>query len=134
MKRYSYISYSIRCSWGYGSKSIIFNVRLPNITGQGIIRNYQSASSSDNGTPFGFDSYGGALGPNITGDLYSTTTANFGVQTTGCFNHAPSDAYSATGPHGGVHIDFYASRSSGIYGKSATVQPNALNLNVLIKY
>ena len=33
-----------------------------------------------------------------------------------------------------VGLGFDASRSSAVYGRSSTVQPNALNMNFIIKY
>ena len=33
-----------------------------------------------------------------------------------------------------VGLGFNASRSSAVYGRSSTVQPNALNMNFIIKY
>ena len=41
--------------------------------------------------------------------------------------------------NGGIKVNEYqvgfdASRSSAVYGRSSTVQPNALNMNFIIKY
>lgn len=89
---------------------------LPSIAGNGIVRCYQSSSPTDNGIAFGFDAYTGALRAVI--EDYGSVPATPPVST-------------RTGPAG---IEFDASLSNSIYGKSATVQPPSLVLNCIIKY
>lgn len=75
--------------------------------------------------------------PNITGTILGA--ANDGHYFTGAFSRTgdgPSKTYRA---EEGLErynsaADFYASRSSGVYGNSSTVQPSAMASLVLIKF
>lgn len=74
--------------------------------------------------------------PNITGTFTGGTNYLQTLQS-GAFvwngstqNVDPGDGRS----HGNAQYDFNASRSSGIYGNSSTVQPASLVLLPLIKY
>ncbi len=75
--------------------------------------------------------------PNITGTILGA--ANDGRYFTGAFSRTgdgPSKTYRADS---GVErynsaADFYASRSSGVYGNSSTVQPSAMASLILIKF
>lgn len=81
---------------------------LPNIYGNGIIRNFSSNNPADYGAAVGFDSYVGALKAHIKGYPAVPVT--------------PSTA-QRTGDAG---LEFDASKSNPIYSKSDTVQPNSI--------
>ena len=73
--------------------------------------------------------------PNITGSISGIYTSN-SVKASGAFANASNE-----GAYNGNNVsefnssyDFYASRSSSIYGNSDTVQPPALTLLPCIKY
>lgn len=76
--------------------------------------------------------------PNIMG--YSAQFLSFGnVTNTGALSlHPESTVYQPPMPSDGywrdADLSFDASKANSLYGASNTVQPNALNLNVLIKY
>ena len=71
--------------------------------------------------------------PNITGTTQTPDDID-----------AISGAFYVIGKHGNngfgnyliteYKVGFDASRSSAVYGRSSTVQPNALNMNFIIKY
>lgn len=82
--------------------------------------------------------------PNIHGGISQDCNSNNGNGLIwgywGCFS-----AYSASGntarynPSGDrnnnhKHIDFYASRSSSVYGNSTTITPNSITTGFYIKY
>jgi len=97
----------------------------------------EGANSYNVGTPLS------AGVPNITGDFGSDALFVGGLaggEPTGAFSR-----YNAGGSHlavsvwapaqaGSQRVNINASRSSAVYGRSSTVQPNALNMNFIIKY
>lgn len=108
--------------YGQGDGSKTFN--LPNF----INRTFWGGSSSGAVKAAGL--------PNITGTLpnFMSVTKN----KSGAFSQssAKSDAWAGTAQYAGYNIaaDFKASNSNGIFGKSSTVQPPALQTLVIIKY
>ena len=83
----------------------------PNITGGGLID-----SNADNATPLVFGTYGALSSvKQPTPIMYAAYSASKGVNSVG-----------------NVTID--AQRSSDLYGKSSTVQPNAVKAMPLIKF
>ena len=87
----------------------------PNITGGGIIRNFNDTSPTNYGVAVGFDSYYGALKASIR----------------------PYNAIPVINPTavrvGDAGLAFDASSSNTIYKSSATVQPSSLVFNYTIK-
>ena len=77
--------------------------------------------------------------PNITGTFGNVYTYNNQVATTGCVTKNQSDG-DKSGPHyvsnrtdgSKVNYTIDASKSSSIYGKSSTVQPPAICVNIFI--
>ena len=78
--------------------------------------------------------------PNITGGFGVSIPANHGLSARGSFTGSSLGSSSDLGMGGGSAVnstagtvygfDFYASRSSSIYGKSSTVQPPAYVVNI----
>ena len=101
---------------GAGSNALgtYLEAGLPNITGSGVLR--VKTSPSDTGDTLGFDYASGAFLP-LFSDYQRIPTM--------------SDNGRYSGP-AGLAID--VSRSSSIYSKSSTVQPQSLILNAIIKY
>ena len=108
--------------YGQGDGSTTFN--LPNF----INRTFWGGSSSGAVKAAGL--------PNITGTLPEIRSLN--QNKSGAFSQTivKSDAWTGTAQYAGfiVGIDFKASNSNGIFGKSSTVQPPALQTLVIIKY
>ena len=73
--------------------------------------------------------------PNITGRL-STGQRNWAtVVATGSFYESGYDGNTANDGNGSAKaVNFDASRSNSIYGKSNTVQPNAIKVRVITRY
>ena len=74
--------------------------------------------------------------PNITGDFHSGRIGELARGSgTGAFRVYQSGDGSAIGPtNQGIGVNFNASFSSNVYGRSSTVQPPAIALNTFIKY
>ena len=68
------------------------------------------------------------FGPNITG-----TFTSMYVSASGAFAVTSSGQCSLGNGYGSTGADFDASRSSGIYGSSQTVQPASLRVMAIIK-
>ena len=133
---YAQLFEAIGTIYGAGDGSTTFN--LPDLRDRFI----EGAGSNALGT------YLEAGLPNITGRLQGSVTLSGGGGNTaieyfadGAFyndtSYDPSVAkFEATSNYGGNHGSAYidASRSSAIYSKSATVQPQSLILNAIIKY
>ena len=97
----------------------------------------EGANSYNVGTPLS------AGIPNITGDFGSDALfvgALAGGEPSGVFSRTQTGgshlAVSVWAPAqaGSQRVNINASRSSAVYGRSSTVQPNALNMNFIIKY
>lgn len=116
----------IGTTYGTGNGSSTFN--LPDLNGRVI--------QGTNGDPL----YIEAGLPNIAGGA-GITGGNF-LQISGAYGslYALSKGYAVTGIQGSsandlpINLGLDASRSSSVYGKSATVQPPALALHYYIKY
>ena len=123
---YANLFNAIGTIYGTGDGSSTFN--LPNLNGRFL---EGTTSTPSVGT------YLSAGLPNITGTILGA--ANDGRYFTGAFSRTgdgPSKTYRADS---GVErynraADFYASRSSGVYGNSSTVQPSAMASLILIKF
>jgi len=122
--QYSRLFSVISTRYGGGNGSTTFNV--PDMRDRFI----EGAHSYNVGTPLS------AGIPNITGttqtnDDTSAVGGAFRVERQfGTDLHAI--LYFAEVPE--YQVSFDASRSSAVYGRSSTVQPNALNMNFIIKY
>lgn len=130
---YSKLFAVIGTTYGSGDGSTTFN--LPNLIGKFL----EGGSSS--GTV-----YEAGL-PNITGSLRGSVSVADGTANAAIFYNTSGAFYSETyyeptvircassggGGYTGSAI-INASRSSDIYGKSATVQPNAITCLICIKY
>lgn len=118
---------AIGIKYGAGDGETTFN--LPNLVNRFI----QGASATNVGATIN------AGAPDISGSIWNAdrdegpltgpTAANgaFGVWHTGG-NGADGDGGGAYG------FNFYASRSSGVYGASSTIQPPAVAMYIVIKY
>lgn len=119
----------------FGSGDDLTTFTLPNLIGRFLEGGTASGTVYEAGLP------------NITGELQGSLVLSDGSRnsaiayaTTGAFYNdseyeasvARFDLASSGGSHGSAYID--ASRSSGIYGNSTTVQPPALTLLPCIKY
>lgn len=118
---YSKLFAVIGTTYGAGNGSTTF--ALPNLTDKFIQGSGTAGTSKVAGLP------------NITGFFHADYKSS---ETTGAF-YNNGNASKVTGLAGasGSHatgINFDASRSSGIYGKSTTVQPPALTMRYYIKY
>ena len=121
-------------TYGAGDGSTTFD--LPNLTDKFIEGSATSGTIKSAGLP------------NITGTIGFTTGVSAGKenhlypqQTTGAFaeeaslqNNISNDAATATASLAASRAKFDASRSSSVYGNSATVQPPALTMRYIIKY
>jgi hypothetical protein len=78
------------------------------------------------------------LGPNIIGGFtaywYNTPVGANGTFTKRVDNMGLSGTSSAESNCKDTYFSFSASLSNSTYGSSSTVQPKAINLNVLIKF
>lgn len=115
-KTYAYLFAAIGTSFGEGDGSTTFT--LPNLIdkfaqGSATIGTVKSAGL-----------------PNITGGMLAFSSGS------GAFGAGELYGYSAveSAGHGIAYVNFYASRSSSLYGASNTVQPPALTLLPCIKY
>ena len=70
--------------------------------------------------------------PNITGSYLGDNEQ--GLNTTGAFYSSSASGSGCKNDNACVKMNFDASRSNSIYGKSSTVQPPALTTMVIIKY
>ena len=70
--------------------------------------------------------------PNITGSY--TCDNEQGLNTTGAFYSSSASGPGCKNDNACVKMNFDASRSNSIYGKSSTVQPPALTTMIIIKY
>lgn len=115
----------IGTTFGEGDGSTTFN--LPDFRGRFI-----QGANGDLG------SYKEAGLPNITGDFASSGTWSGFSTASGALRKADgTGGYPGSGGSGGsisARIIFDASYSNSVYGKSNTVQPPAVALNVFIKY
>lgn len=121
---YSTLFAKIGTIYGGGNGSTTFN--LPNLTDRVIQGNSSSGTYRNAGLP------------NITGGLgLLRKTFNEGVYPWGAFANTGNwsgNIATAGGDDWASNVDFYASRSSSIYGASNTVQPPALTMRYYIKY
>lgn len=129
--QYSRLFSVISTRYGGGDGWSTFNV--PDMRDRFI----EGANSYNVGTPLN------AGIPNITGDFGSD--ALFvgdlaGGEPSGVFSrtqtggsHLAVSVWAPANP-GSQRVNINASRSSAVYGRSSTVQPNALNMNFIIKY
>lgn len=119
----------IGTTFGAGDGSTTFN--LPDFRGRFI----QGAVQGEGGD---LGSYKEAGLPNITGDLVTSGTWSGFSSASGALRKADgTGGYPGSGGKGGsisARIIFNASYSNSVYGKSNTVQPSAVALNVFIKY
>lgn len=118
---YSKLFAVIGTTYGAGDGSTTF--ALPNLTDKFIQGSGTAGTSKVAGLP------------NITGFFHADYKSS---ATTGAFyNNANASKVTGLAGASGSHaagINFDASRSSGIYGKSTTVQPPALTMRYYIKY
>ncbi len=70
--------------------------------------------------------------PNITG-TFDGNVNDGTARKTGAFYTKDYSSYGADGDSGGGTVGFDASRSNAIYGKSTTVQPPALAVNIWVR-
>jgi microcystin-dependent protein len=118
----------IGTTYGLGNGSTTFN--LPNLTDKFIQGNATSGTEHSAGLP------------NITGQYVSCGFPNIAINLNyigafSGFNGGSTDltTISTSGStNNGYTTQFDASRSSTIYGNSATVQPPALTMQYIIKY
>ena len=121
---YAALFAAIGTIYGTGDGSSTFN--LPNLTDRFI----QGSGTAGTVKAAGL--------PNITGTLWGAIR-KYAVSSTGCFVFRdPGGSTNTTDNEGdnvakGV-VDFYANRSSSVYGSSSTVQPPALTMRYYIKY
>lgn len=112
----------ISTKYGEGDGTTTFN--LPNFSNRAL---YGTSS----GTDFGYIEAGL---PNITGSI----GLDMGIwHNSGAFSRSGSGIMiggSGLWNQNSAYADFNASRSSGIYGKSSTVQPPAIKVNFIIKF
>lgn len=122
---YAALFAAIGTTYGTGNGSTTFG--LPDLNNR-FLEGTTSTSSVGN--------YRSAGLPNITGTILGA--ANDGHYFTGAFSRTgdgPSKTYGAEERERyNSAADFYASRSSGVYGNSSTVQPSAMASLVLIKF
>ena len=129
--QYSRLFSVISTRYGGGDGYSTFNV--PDMRDRFI----EGANSYNVGTPLS------AGVPNITGDFGSDALfvgGHAGGEPTGVFSrtqtggsHLAVSVWAPANP-GSQRVNINASRSSAVYGRSSTVQPNALNMNFIIKY
>ena len=123
--QYSRLFSVISTRYGGGNGSTTFNV--PDLRDRFI----EGAHSYNVGTPLS------AGLPNITGSGALGTTAKYDASkcTGAIYRDGIIKGYHEWGADtNGDTTYFDASRSSAVYGRSSTVQPNALNMNFIIKY
>ena len=72
--------------------------------------------------------------PNITGEFHSLPARNGNAGASGCFTVTSNGSYAADGAVDSRRVDFNASLSNNIYGKSTTVQPPAIKVRVKTRY
>ena len=129
--QYSRLFSVISTRYGGGDGYSTFNV--PDMRDRFI----EGANSYNVGTPLN------AGIPNITGDFGSDALFVGGLaggEPSGVFSRTQTGgshlAVSVWAPAqaGSQRVNINASRSSAVYGRSSTVQPNALNMNFIIKY
>lgn len=125
-KGYAALFAAIGTTYGAGDGSTTFG--LPNLNGRFL---EGTTSTSEVGT------YKSAGLPNITGTILGA--ANEGRYFTGAFSRTGDGPSKTYGADNGIErynsaADFYASRSSGVYGNSSTVQPSAMASLILIKF
>ena len=123
---YAALFAAIGTTYGAGDGSTTFG--LPDLNGRFL---EGTTSTSSVGT------YYSAGLPNITGTILGA--ANDGHYFTGAFSRTGDGPSKTYGADSGVErynsaADFYASRSSGVYGNSSTVQPSAMASLILIKF
>lgn len=121
---YAKLFSAIGTTWGAGDGSTTFN--LPNSIG----RFAEGAATSG--------SYKSAGLPNITGTIALGNLCYLDAETKGAFITNGFSTIQSVSAMGGTNrfnkVEFYASRSSGIYGNSTTVQPNSFTVRYIIKY
>ena len=113
----------IGTTYGAGNGSTTFN--LPNLIDKFVEGSATAGTVKSAGLP------------NITGKYHDPCVGQLGTQTNGVFkwNANPRDRNVPGGTDAGFGtLDFDASRSNSIYGKSTTVQPPALTMRYIIKY
>lgn len=115
---YAELFAEIGTKYGAGDGSTTFN--LPKLTDGRFIEGSSSAGT-----------YHEAGLPNITGQFGSSVEED-GAYFEGAFSDAGQGPGAGTG-HSNRRVDFDASKSNPIYGKSSTVQPNALTMRYYIK-
>lgn len=125
-KGYAALFAAIGTTYGAGDGSTTFG--LPNLNGRFL---EGTTSTSEVGT------YKSAGLPNITGTILGA--ANEGRYFTGAFSRTGDGPSKTYGADNGIErynsaADFYARRSSGVYGNSSTVQPSAMASLILIKF
>ena len=125
-KDYAALFAAIGTTYGVGDGSTTFG--LPNLDGRFL---EGTTSTSSVGT------YYSAGLPNITGTILGAS--NDGDYFTGAFSRTGDGPSKTHGAEAGIErynsaVDFYASRSSGVYGNSSTVKPPAMTALVLIKF
>lgn len=112
----------IGTTYGTGNGSTTFN--LPNAESDKFLQG--------NSTP-GMVKAAGL--PNLTGNLGNVTGWNDTQTPTGVFATSTNATYRLAGEGGSrPRIEFNASKSNSIYGKSNTVQPPAVTVRYIIKY
>ena len=75
--------------------------------------------------------------PNISGGFHGSRgngTFAWGAFTQGDANHTDTGRRNPTSPNNIMNINFAASNSNAIYGKSSTVQPPAIKVRVITRY
>ena len=121
---YAKLFSAIGTTWGAGDGSTTFN--LPNSIG----RFAEGASTSG--------SYKSAGLPNITGDIGNILGIRANHSDGALFSTSANNAwYVQEAVNGGTAqyaFSFNANKSSSIYGKSTTVQPNSFTVKYIIKY
>ena len=70
------------------------------------------------------------FGPNISGSFVAVFTGN---KVSGAFSSDGTSRSKSGADWDGQQINFSASSSSGVYGKSSTVQPSSIRLMFYIK-
>ena len=113
----------IGTKFGEGDGSTTFN--LPNLVGRFLECDSIPGTLKELGLP------------NITGRIGGTTGNAGADQSSGAFykeNTSPNLWWANDDMQGWCRYQFNASRSSGIYGASSTVQPKSLTVRAIIKY
>lgn len=118
---YSELFSKIGTTFGAGDGSTTF--QIPNLSNDRFIQCSSSAGASVN-----------AGLPNITATADVAQGASYNYNATGAFTKTTNGNGGNWDTSANCKLNLDASRSSGVYGKSSTVQPPALKMKWYIKY